>query len=267
MMRSLFNKIKTLYREKQRGQETTRSILLRGLFWMNRWRYDRLRVMEEDWDYLIILDACRYDVFRDVNTIQGTLTKRYSAGTSTSEWVKENFSGPYYDVVYISANPFLSDYLFEKWLGRPNPFFLFENVWMYGWDDELRAVHPREVNRVALRLLERYGDKRMIIHYLQPHYPYISEVTNRRIREAEDLIELVNLLRSGKVDAEDLKKVYVENLKLVLKYVGELVEVLPQSKIVLSADHGECFGEYGIYSHPSQLYIKQLMEVPWLEIG
>jgi len=28
-------------------------------------------VMDKDWDNLIILDACRYDIFKDVNFIDG----------------------------------------------------------------------------------------------------------------------------------------------------------------------------------------------------
>lgn len=33
---------------------------------------------------------------------------------------------------------------------------------------------------------------------------------------------------------------------------------------MLTADHGECFGEYGVYAHPSGVRIDELVKVPWI---
>ena len=261
MVKSVFLKeIKTLANRLQQGIENPRIILLRGVFWPNKWRYHRLKVMKEDWKYLIILDACRFDIFREENIISGILRKKYSAGTSTTDWMRENFKGSYPDVVYVSANPNLSDYMFKKWLDRSNPFFRLERVWAWGWDDELGTVHPRTVNQAVLKLLEQYGDKRMIIHYMQPHYPYISEVMNRNMKEYKNGIEFMKLSSSRAREA------YIENLRIVLKHVKELLNNLPPSKIVVSSDHGEYFGEYGVFFHLPYFYIRPLLEIPWLEI-
>lgn len=46
-----------------------------------------LKVMREEWDYLIILDACRYDYFAAIweNYFDGELEKRVSLGSGTLE--------------------------------------------------------------------------------------------------------------------------------------------------------------------------------------
>lgn len=65
-----------------------------------------VNVLDEDWDNLIILDACRYDIFEELNHINGNLTQKKSRGCRTPEWIRGNFScKELLDTVYISANP------------------------------------------------------------------------------------------------------------------------------------------------------------------
>ena len=47
--------------------------------------------MKEDWDNLIVLDACRYDMFKEINTIKGNLERGISRGSATSQFLIENF--------------------------------------------------------------------------------------------------------------------------------------------------------------------------------
>ena len=56
---------------------------------------------QENWDYLIILDACRYDYFkRSVhNFFTGTLIEAVSGGSCTLEWCKRTFDADLYDQV------------------------------------------------------------------------------------------------------------------------------------------------------------------------
>lgn len=46
------------------------------------------RPLDRSWDYLIILDACRFDVFEEVydDFLEGRLRKVESVGSSTPEW-------------------------------------------------------------------------------------------------------------------------------------------------------------------------------------
>ncbi len=67
---------------------------------------DRVNIMRESWDYLIILDACRYDYLERcyLNFFQGELSKKMSNGSCTSEWLNNSFPDYYDDVIYITAN-------------------------------------------------------------------------------------------------------------------------------------------------------------------
>ena len=63
-------------------------------------------VMKEDWDFLIVLDACRYDYFSEMyeNFFTGRLEKRLSPDCSTVEWLKRSFPNYYPEVIYISVS-------------------------------------------------------------------------------------------------------------------------------------------------------------------
>lgn len=63
----------------------------------------------EDWDILIILDACRYDVFEKVHGtyLDGELKKVRSEGSETREWLKKTWVDKY-DLSYYSANPYVN---------------------------------------------------------------------------------------------------------------------------------------------------------------
>ncbi|MFB6295104.1 MAG: hypothetical protein ABEI97_05055, partial [Candidatus Nanohaloarchaea archaeon] len=69
---------------------------------------DGIYVTAEEWDMLIVLDACRYDTFKELNTIPGELKKVKSRATSTPQWLERNFSGDQNDIVYAAGNPFVS---------------------------------------------------------------------------------------------------------------------------------------------------------------
>ena len=70
-----------------------------------------LGLMEEEWDVAIILDACRYDTFKEVYRKylpKGKLEKRIGAN-ETLDWLKKNFND-YHDVVYISGHPGINSF-------------------------------------------------------------------------------------------------------------------------------------------------------------
>jgi len=70
----------------------------------------KVSIMDEEWDYLIVLDACRYDYFSKLvgTYLQGKLEKVYSPASCTLEWCKKSFKEYYNDVVYVSANPYIN---------------------------------------------------------------------------------------------------------------------------------------------------------------
>lgn len=132
--------------------------------------------MEEEWNHLIILDACRYDFFAAIykDYLEGRLEKRHSIGTSTLEWRDRTFPGKYEDVVYVSSNPYIASKTSVRGFLGGDHFAQVYDVWKTGWDPELGTVPPEAVNQAAIRALMKHQDKRLIVHYLQPHAPYLS---------------------------------------------------------------------------------------------
>jgi hypothetical protein len=231
-----------------------------------------VRVMEQSWDYLIVLDACRYDTYREV--VDEGANYAIAGATSTGQWMRWNFREKYEDVIYIAGNPHLASANLKKRLGF-NPFYMVREVWDYGWDSTLKTVPPEQVTNAALETLKSFPEKRMIIHYVQPHHPYIADKGLLETDEgAWHALEgglwsgrrkdtPLKLAKRGEIPVEKVKKAYEENLKAVMKEVKRLERELP-GRVVLTADHGEAFGEYGHYGHGAGLRIEGLVKVPWV---
>ncbi len=275
-------------------------------------------VANEDWDYLLILDACRYDIFERVyrDYLDGDLEKRVSRGSSTPDWLAKTFSGQT-EFTYFSANPYVNSKGLPlnksfwgsscKYTWKPTDHFSeIVDVWDFGWDDRLGTVPPRNVNDA---FLSRPDDTRTIIHYIQPHSPYLAAGRGIRLKQIRSGIEgkginpdgngimpslgrwmvprlerlirrkrsimklgmwldmgpkaILSALFSGGKDI--LQSYYEDNMRSVLKCASRLIEEI-EGKVVVTTDHGEAFGEQGVWEHPIETHIPVLVQVPWLEI-
>lgn len=47
----------------------------------------------EDWDDLLILDACRYNTFAELRTLPGDLSMRESRASTTPEFIRATIHG------------------------------------------------------------------------------------------------------------------------------------------------------------------------------
>lgn len=231
----------------------------------------RINILEEDWDNLIILDACRFDTFEKFNTIEGDLKQIYSTASHTSEFVKKNITRDFPDVVYISASPQLA--------GQETRFFKLEHVWETHWDQSRKTVMPEVLTSRAVELAFTHPNKRLVVHYMQPHYPFIGDTGKeigehatfgRRVADRE-APSVWDMLAAGKVEKELVVKAYEENLQIVLNNVRDLVDSL-EGKTVISSDHGNLFRKkiswlpIRIEGHPMRLPHPDLLAVPWFEI-
>jgi len=136
----------------------------------------RTCLMDEAWDYLIILDACRHDFFAEVygEYLEGKLEKRDSPGTATVDWRDKALAGRYDDVVYVSSNPYINSVMPVKGYLGTDHFADVYDVWSTSWDEKRGTVLPASVTSAALLALRDHPEKRVIVHYLQPHAPYLS---------------------------------------------------------------------------------------------
>ncbi len=237
---------------------------------------DGTRVIEEDWDNLVILDACRFDMFNEQNILDGRLERRRSLGSESWEFLQENFVGEsHHDVVYVTANPHAPKL-------PAGTFHEVINLLENGWDPELQTVRPATVVDAAVDAHETYPNKRLIIHFMQPHYPFIGEhgqtLTHRGLlnsTEDEDGSNrerhLWGSLGHGRLDIDAVWRAYRENLDIALEAVSGLLDTL-SGKSVVTSDHGNLVGERTRplpargYGHPRGLDVPELRNVPWLVV-
>lgn len=224
------------------------------------------RVMDEDWDTLILLDACRLDMFAKRVPFDGDLQSRISLGSTSEEFLRQNFEdGQYHDTVYVTANAYFP----KVGLDTNRTFHAVVDL-LDDWDEDLEIVHPETVTEAARKVHDTYPDKRVIVHYMQPHLPFIGErglEFRERIGQRNAWIPFRNDRRP--ISVEELWEGYNENLDVAFKYVSSLLDDI-EGKIVLSSDHGNMVGERQgpiptepMYGHPWGVYAPELVKVPW----
>ena len=228
-----------------------------------------------DWDTLIVLDAARYDFFKRTNKFKGELMKCESPAVHTWLWMEEMFPD-YYDLTYFSAHPFIGPKRFEGY-----PYQACEHfrevvpIWQFGWNNRLGTVHPGTVGEVLKIRAESRPYERAIVHYMQPHGPWIGTYKwlvpwslaahNKSGLLGDAIAEIVRPSHSH------MKLIYKSNLELVLKSLKKYKDYFV-GKTVITSDHGEMLGEFckverrRIYLHKinfSPWAIKLLKSVPW----
>lgn len=232
-------------------------------------------VFERDWDALVIFDACRLDLMKEISSEYSwseEVDTFRSLGSSTDEWMTNNFVDRFEEekenTAMIVSNPYAGLILDE------NNWMHMEKVWEYADWREHGTVHPNDLTDAAIRTRREYPDAdRYIIHYLQPHVPFI----NSDISEGIDLDNFGQIdtkktvwqeFRDGNVSREEVWREYGNNLRLGLDDVELLMNNFEAEKMVISSDHGNALGEFPlIYGHPPGVAIDSLRNVPWFEIS
>lgn len=236
-------------------------------------------IFGEDWDNLVILDACRYDMFESTSQLEGTLSHRISKGSSTVEWLKANFDGRNLrDTVYVTSNPQLEENR-DRWDIQLHETI---NVWLnQGWDSKTGTVLADTMTEAVIDAHEQFPHKRIVAHYMQPHYPFVPAETDfdkdhLHLMDGEGGVSsdenVWNQKFKGELDTsrEELWSIYMENLEYVLEHIEKLLDEV-SGKTVITADHGNYVGERASpipireWGHPRGLYDEPLVRVPWLE--
>lgn len=266
----------------KRDRKTGKMVLARSLHSLvySLIEDEGIDVMEQDWDNLIILDACRYDTFEsryNKFNIRGDIYKVNSKASSSMEFMKKNFSNKIlHDTVYVTANPHV-EHLEKDIFHRVIP--LLDDDF---WDSETDTVLPQTVVREAIRAKNEHPNKRLIVHFMQPHYPFLGEtgegVTHRGYNRSQqnpehDVESIWAQLRYGNSSEDlcDVKRAYEENLDVVLAFVENLVDSIT-GRTVITADHGNFLGEklkptkVREYGHPEYVTSPYLIHVPWFVI-
>jgi len=225
-------------------------------------------VFDREWDVLVVLDACRADLLRSVAPDTGVLdsveTVR-SVGSSSSEWLENTFldhpeTGR---TVMVTGNTWTDRYLDAE------AFAALDEVWKYAWDDDLGTVPAPAVTDRAIAAARERDPDRLVVHYMQPHHPFVPDPLDgddglARTGSHSNTANPWVALRRGEVTAERVRAAYEANLRYVLAEVSGLVENV-DGRVAVTADHGNLFGEWGLYGHPMQTPVPALLRVPWAE--
>ncbi|WP_232688583.1 hypothetical protein [Halobacterium zhouii] len=233
-------------------------------------------IFGKEWDVLIVLDACRWDALNEVKNeykwLPENIPKVTSRGSHSREWMQENFVDKFPEeranTDYICWNVFESFELSE------DNWHSLDPVWRTGgWDNDKGCIPPREVTDRGISKWRSTEADQLILHYMQPHTPYrnlekVERLTEDRIGvEKTGRMTVWKLIRRGEVSPEEAWDAYIDNLRWVLDDLEILLENLDAEKVVLTADHGDCFGEFGFYGHPKGVPLPVLARVPWVEVS
>jgi hypothetical protein len=173
----------------------------------------------------------------------------------------ENFAGKtLHDTVYVSGNSWYAR-LCREINSVVHEFSLITDPY---------PEKPGRITEEANLAAESFPRKRLLVHYMLPHSPYIGP-TAQRIEDEMGADLTVSEKRRGNLDVPDelLGRLYWENLEIVLPKIAELLDTLP-GRTVVTADHGELLGDrvspipHKDYGHIRGLYVPELVEIPWL---
>lgn len=250
---------------------------------------DGVDVMSRDWDNLIIIDACRYDTFEKFGSIEGDLNSIVSRGSGSDEYIENNFMGrQFYDTVYVTANAKSYTHLHDSNVFH-NIYYTFDSEINATNENWLQSIRPEVVRDAAISEVNKKPNKRFIIHFMQPHPPFLGQkatrlrehVRNHNVRfeqwdnvntkssQTDVIRNLVTAASHGYISNEDLYTVYVENLHIVLEKVKDIINEV-EGKSVVTSDHGELLGlsnnlSSQKFGHGREIYTKDLRIVPWFE--
>lgn len=230
-------------------------------------------VMAEDWDTLVILDACRFDLFERAHWQDGDLEHRISRGSHTIQFLRGNFDGQSFpDTVYTTSTPQL-----ERWRDDIDvEFHDITNVWNTDrWNGDEGTVLPADMTDAAIESHLDAPHKRHVVHYMQPHYPFIGSSITAGLRglTEDDGFDIWEAKMRGEIDvsAEEIWTAYRANFDAVIKSVDRLLEHV-NGRVVVTSDHGNMIGDRSFpipnreWGHPTGLYTDELVRVPWFVV-
>lgn len=245
-------------------------------------------VFEREWDVLILLDTCRVDALREVQPeyeFIDEVDSVLSVGSTSNEWIANTFIKSYLKTIkqtgYVSSNAY-TERVLEKGIypevhmdGKRSPpcwntpptigadeLLFVDQPWRYAPDDSPGHILPRYITDRAIAVSREYNWERLIIHYSQPHAPYIASAVaeDRDLKSFEDS-PFAALRRGESFDL--IWNAYIDNLRMVLDDISTLLNNLDADTVIISSDHGDAFGEWGMYGHLPGMLSPHVKRVPW----
>ncbi|ELZ52530.1 MULTISPECIES: hypothetical protein [Halorubrum] len=219
-------------------------------------RRNAQNIYEKKWDVLILLDCTRRDMLRSVLSEYEYLSRvgeHMTPGTSSAAWMRQTFKPEYAEemnsTLHITGNPNT-----EQWVDEDD-FLHLNEVWRDGWSNEHATVLPSEITDRAIALHRELDPERTILHYMQPHPPFIPDDVG--------IDKSVEDLASEGYSQKELWELHLSNLRYVLDNLKTLLSNLEAERVIISSDHGQALGERGKWGHPGASRLDCLRRVPW----
>jgi len=114
---------------------------------------------------------------------------------------------------------------------------------------------------------------------MQPHYPHICRLDGQttavpgglhpryfddnRLRDQK----LQAMLANGYVELDRARNSYQCSVRFAWERASRFAAELSRDgyRVIISSDHGELFGEYGLVEHPMGVSVGGLVDVPWVK--
>lgn len=212
-------------------------------------------IEETEWDWLVITDAGRADTFGSISGqyFSPSWEPVYNGGhTFTGTWFAQHLAGSYPGTLYHGGLPI---YAFEnnpEEYDERDHFAEVIEFTEYPWDNRVSTCPPEEVVGVVRDHPRESG----VIRFLQPHNPYRT------------LLDTHGEGQASRYDRDALEGAYRDNYEWVLGVIEEDLLPLLSGRVVITSDHGQCFGDCGQYLHNlGHEPHEHLTTVPWMDLG
>lgn len=256
-----------LSRVPERGIRESLGELRVGVRRRTGWLADRsTHVYDRDWDVLVVLDACRVDLMREVVTEYDFLSDPasiYSVAPTSRSWIERTF-GPL-STETLARTGYVTGNLFSDRVEiRRNAFGVFDEVWRDGYEEKLGGIPPETITNRAIHAARTQSPDRLIVHYMQSHVPFLYDPDLGGQMGREDGRTVWDALADGQEDEARVWEAYKRNLRGVLDEVAVLRRNLDADRLVVSSDHGNAMGEHGQYGHGPNKLVDAVCTVPWI---
>jgi hypothetical protein len=194
--------------------------------------------------------------------------KAHQSKISKTAIVSENQS-TYWGIRYhqFGAHSKLTQYLTSWNIVEPDTPLFLDAVWRYAPTDPWTGLPiPEFTTHRTIDIGRELSPERCLVHYLPPHTPYRATAVQEN-RPPSDLERNPWEYLSSGTSKDRIWNLYLDELRWALDNIQVLLKNYNAEKVVITADHGELFGEWGLSSHPSGIPHSALRKVPWVEIS
>ena len=227
---------------------------------------------------LIVLLSCRFDVFEQYyyKYLKGVLTPALAPQSYSIIWIPRLFSimrnvKVFMPILRVGVHD--TSRLAREILRQSRSV---NEVVTIGPDLVINYMQTTSPSHVNNTVFKEGLTGRDIIFYIQPHFPWIMDrdlsITLKPYIAVHELIpgDIVgSALKKHNISRERLFKAYSKDLILILNNVSKVIKrairLAPYEKVIVTAIHGELFGEFGLYFH-KDLPLHYVTLVPWLEV-